>query len=168
MPSSIASPPDIAMHRRLFLTVVMALALSACAQAAPRDDAGNPLESLVVVTDTGEHAFWVEIADTEEERGRGLMFRDPLADDRGMLFQFPDMAERGFWMENTPSPLDIVYIDDQGRIVSIARHTTPFSRQVLPSYGAAKGVLEVRAGRTEEIGAEPGDVVRHPFFNNAD
>ena len=99
---------------------------------------------------------------------RVLMYREPLADDRGMLFQFPDMAERGFWMENTPSSLDIVYIDEEGRLVSIARHTTPFSRQSIPSYGAAKGVLEVRAGRTEEIGAEPGDVVRHAFFNNAD
>ena len=158
------------MHRRLLLTAALALALSgaACAQSAPMDEAGNPLEALTVVTDSGEHAFWVEIADDEAERARGLMYREPLADDRGMLFQFPDMAERGFWMENTPSPLDIVYIDDQGRIVSIARHTTPYSRQTIPSYGAAKGVLEVRAGRTEEIGAEPGDVVRHPFFNNAD
>ncbi|MFN3816044.1 DUF192 domain-containing protein [Brevundimonas sp.] len=158
------------MHRRLFLTAVVALALSAtaCAQAVPRDEAGNPLEALTVVTDSGEHAFWVEIADTDEKRARGLMFREPLADDRGMLFQFPDMAERNFYMANTPSSLDIIYVDDQGRIVSIARHTTPFSPALIPSYGAAKGVLEVRAGRTEEIGAEPGDVVRHPFFNNAD
>ena len=162
------------LHRRFLLSAAAALALTgtACAQnasqGAPRDEAGNPLEALTVVTASGEHAFWVEIADDEAERARGLMFRDPLADDRGMLFQFPDMAERGFWMENTPSSLDIVYIDDTGRIVSIARHTTPFSRATVPSYGPAKGVLEVRAGRTEEIGARPGDTVRHPFFNNAD
>lgn len=162
------------LHRRFLLSAAVALALTgtACAQnasqAAPRDEAGNPLEALTIVTESGEHAFWVEIADDEQERARGLMFRDPLPDDRGMLFQFPDMAERGFWMENTPSSLDIVYIDDAGRIVSIARHTTPFSRANIPSYGPAKGVLEVRAGRTEEIGARPGDTVRHPFFNNAD
>ncbi len=162
------------LHRRFLLSAAAALALTgtACAQnasqGAPRDEAGNPLEALTVVTASGEHAFWVEIADDDAERARGLMFRDPLADDRGMLFQFPDMAERGFWMENTPSSLDIVYIDDTGRIVSIARHTTPFSRATVPSYGPAKGVLEVRAGRTEEIGARPGDTVRHPFFNNAD
>ena len=162
------------LHRRFLLSAVAALALTgtACAQnasqGAPRDEAGNPLEALTVVTASGEHAFWVEIADDDAERARGLMFRDPLADDRGMLFQFPDMAERGFWMENTPSSLDIIYIDDTGRIVSIARHATPFSRTTIPSYGPAKGVLEVRAGRTEEIGARPGDTVRHPFFNNAD
>lgn len=161
----------MSLDRRFLLSLALTVALtgSACAQSsAPRDEAGVPLEALTVVTESGEHAFWVEIADNDEERARGLMFRPPLPDDRGMLFQFPDMAERGFWMENTPSPLDIVYIDDQGRIVSIARHTTPFSRQIVPSYGAAKGVLEVRAGRTEEIGARPGDTVRHPFFNNAD
>ena len=162
------------LDRRFLLTAAFGLALSsaACAQntssSAPRDEAGIPLEALTVVTDSGEHAFWVEIADTEQERARGLMFRDPLPDDRGMLFQFPDMAERGFWMENTPSSLDIVYIDDQGRIVSIARHTTPFSRATIPSYGPAKGVLEVRAGRTEEIGAKPGDRVVHPFFSGAE
>ena len=67
----------------------------------------------------------VEIADDEAERQRGLMERPPLADDRGMLFQFPDVRERGFWMRNTPSPLDIIYIDPRGRIVSIAKNAAP-------------------------------------------
>ena len=81
-----------------------------------------------------------------------------------MLFQFPDVAERGFWMHNTPSSLDIIYIDPRGRIVSIARNATPMSGDIIPSNGPASGVLELRAGRAAEIGAEPGDVVRHPFF----
>jgi uncharacterized membrane protein (UPF0127 family) len=82
-----------------------------------------------------------------------------------MLFQFPDVAERGFWMKDTPSSLDILYIDPAGRIVSIARHTTPYSQAIIPSNGGANGVLELRAGRSEEIGAQPGDVVRHSFFS---
>ncbi len=106
----------------------------------------------------------VEIADDEAERQRGLMYRQPLEDDRGMLFQFPDVAERGFWMHNTPSSLDIIYIDPQGKIVSIAKHATPMSDAVIPSNGPANGVLELRAGRSDEIGAKPGDRVRHPFF----
>ena len=106
----------------------------------------------------------VEIADDEPERERGLMFRPPLADDRGMLFQFPDSAERSFWMRNTPSSLDILYIDPTGSIVSIAHHATPYSEAPLPSNGAANGVLELRAGRAEEIGAKAGDKVVHPFF----
>ena len=104
------------------------------------------------------------IADDEPERQKGLMFREPLADDRGMLFEFPVAEEQGFWMKNTPSSLDIIYIDPTGKIISIASHATPFSEAVLPSNGAANGVLELRAGRTEEIGAVPGSTIKHPFF----
>jgi uncharacterized membrane protein (UPF0127 family) len=139
--------------------------LSACAGAgAPRDAKGDPLEPLTVTTASGEHRFMVEIADDDAERQRGLMEREPLADDRGMLFQFPDVAERGFWMRNTPSPLDIIYIDPRGRIVSIAKNATPNSDAVIPSNGPASGVLELRAGRADEIGARPGDRVSHSFF----
>jgi len=143
----------------------LALSLAGCAGAqTPTDAAGRPLEPLTIVTDTGEHKFLVEIADDDAKRARGLMFREPLADDRGMLFQFPVASEQGFWMRDTPSSLDIIYIDPRGRIVSIAKHTTPFSEVSIPSNGPANGVLEVRAGRADEIGAKPGDRVVHPFF----
>jgi uncharacterized membrane protein (UPF0127 family) len=139
--------------------------LSACAGAGtPRDAKGDPLEPLTVTTSTGEHRFMVEIADDDAERQRGLMEREPLADDRGMLFEFPDVAERGFWMRNTPSPLDIIYVDPHGRIVSIAKNATPYSEAIIPSNGPASGVLELRAGRADEIGAKPGDRITHPFF----
>ena len=154
------------LNRRGLLVALSGLVLlSACAGAgAPRDAKGDPLEPLTVTTASGEHRFMVEIADDDAERQRGLMERQPLADDRGMLFQFPDVAERGFWMRNTPSPLDIIYIDPRGRIVSIAKNATPNSDAVIPSNGPASGVLELRAGRADEIGARPGDKVSHPFF----
>lgn len=156
------------MIRRFGLLAALSglvLLIAACAGAGtPRDANGRPLEPLTVVTASGEHRFMVEIADNEAARQRGLMEREPLPDDRGMLFQFPDVAERGFWMRNTPSPLDIIYIDPHGRIVSIARNTTPMSDEIIPSNGPASGVLELRAGRADEIGARPGDRIRHPFF----
>lgn len=155
------------IHRRAALTAALAGAVLAagCARAAGPDAPGEPgLEPLEIVTGAGTHRFLVEIADDEEERSRGLMFRPPLPDDRGMLFQFPDEAERSFWMRNTPSSLDIIYIAGDGRIVSIAANTTPYSEAGIPSYGPARGVLELRAGRAAEIGARPGDQVRHPFF----
>jgi uncharacterized membrane protein (UPF0127 family) len=152
--------------RRLFLAgIISATSLTAaCAQSGPVDAHGRALEPLSVVTASGEHSFLVEIADDDAKRAQGLMYREPLADDRGMLFQFPRAAEQSFWMKNTPSPLDIIYINPQGRIVSIARHATPFSTAPVPSYGAANGVLELRAGRADEIGAKPGDEVKHSFF----
>lgn len=156
------------LSRRFLIvgTLAVGLTLSACSKpSGPVDEAGNPLEALTITTASGPHEFMVEIADDEPERERGLMFRPPLADDRGMLFEFPDSAERSFWMRNTPSSLDIIYIDPTGSIVSIAHHTTPYSDAQIPSNGAASGVLELRAGRAEEIGAKAGDKVAHPFFH---
>lgn len=151
--------------RRLLLSGLF-LALAGCAQGMdkPVDASGRPLEALSVVTASGTHEFMVEIADTDELRQRGLMFRPPLEDDRGMLFEFPTSREQSFWMRNTPNSLDIIYIAPNGRIVSIASHATPFSESPIPSNGPANGVLELRAGRAEEIGAKAGDMVRHDFF----
>ena len=154
------------ISRRILMAGILTV-LSACAPGAgkgPADAAGRPLEALSIVTATGTHDFMVEIADDEAERQKGLMFRPPLEADRGMLFDFDVAEEQGFWMKNTPSSLDILYIDPTGHIVSIASHATPYSEATLPSNGAANGVLELRAGRADEIGAKPGDTVRHPFF----
>lgn len=154
------------VSRRTALVVAMGLAVSACGGAnAPVDERGRALEELTIVTSTGEHEFLVEVVDDDAGRARGLMFRPPLEDDRGMLFEFPDVAERSFWMRNTPSSLDIIYINPQGRIVTIAKHTTPYSEEQIPSYGPASGVLELRAGRADEIGAKAGDQVKHNFFH---
>ena len=153
------------VRRSLLAGAAGAVLLSGCAGAGSATGPnGEPLEPLTVVTSTGEHRFMVEIADDDRERERGLMHRNRLADDRGMLFQFPDVAERAFWMHNTPNSLDIIYIDPYGRIVSIAERATPNSDDLIPSNGPAMGVLEIRGGRADEIGAKPGDRVRHPFF----
>jgi uncharacterized protein len=152
-------------RRAVLIAVAASFLMAGCAGAGGQTGPnGEPLESLTVVTSTGEHKFMVEIADDEMERQRGLMERPPLAEDRGMLFQFPDVAERSFWMHNTPSSLDIIYIDPRGRIVSIVKRAAPENDNLLPSNGPASGVLELRAGRSDEIGAKPGDRVRHPFF----
>lgn len=151
--------------RRGVAVLALGLTVSACAAGKQAvDERGRPLEPLSVVTQSGEHQFMVEIADDDSARARGLMYRPPLADDRGMLFQFPRASEQSFWMRNTPSSLDIIYIDPTGKIVSIARHTTPFSEAPIRSFGAANGVLELRAGRADEIGAKPGDQIKHNFF----
>lgn len=155
----------MSMRRAVLVGIAGLFIVAGCAGAGGQTGPnGEPLESLTITTTSGEHEFKVEIADDEAERQRGLMFRDPLPADRGMLFQFPDVAERGFWMRNTPSSLDIIYIDPRGRIVSIAPNAPPQSDAVIPSKGPASGVLELRAGRAAEIGAKAGDKVSHPFF----
>ncbi len=109
--------------------------------------------------------FKVEIAKTEAQREQGLMCRTGLSDDYGMLFEFGDSAERTFWMQNTLSPLDIIYIAPNGRIVSIQKDAKPLDETPLPSYGSASGVLEINAGLSEKLGLKAGDIVEHPFFH---
>ncbi len=108
--------------------------------------------------------FKVEIADDDAERQHGLMGRKSLAPDRGMLFDFQEEREQSFWMKNTLIPLDIIYIAEDGTIVSIAAMTTPMSEQSIPSNGPASGVLEIAGGRAGELGIAPGDKVSHRIF----
>jgi uncharacterized membrane protein (UPF0127 family) len=135
-----------------------------CANAEPKKPSALPVETVTVISKTGAHTFKAEIADDEAERQKGLMFRESMADTQGMLFEFPDVAERSFWMRNTYIPLDIIYIGPDGRIVSIAREARPFDETPLPSYAPATGVLEINGGLASRLGIEPGDRVEHPFF----
>jgi uncharacterized membrane protein (UPF0127 family) len=79
-----------------------------------------------------------------------------------MLFVFGHERERSFWMKNTPLPLDIIYIDDEGKVVSVAGRTTPYSTAAIPSHGPAKYVLEVNAGFAEQHGVRPGSRIELP------
>jgi len=143
------------------------LALGACAQPAPPSSGGAETletEELIVETANGPVRFTVEIADDDNERRRGLMFRESLADDRGMLFHFQQPEMASFWMRNTIISLDIIFIGLDGRILNIAERTTPYSEEGIPSAGLTRGVLEIRGGRARELGIRPGDRVRHRIF----
>ncbi|PVB63605.1 DUF192 domain-containing protein [Labrenzia sp. 011] len=131
---------------------------------ANAEDGVTPLrtESLVVRSGDREHNFEVEVAETDRQRAKGLMFREEMPADKGMLFVFAAEGDRYFWMKNTPLPLDIIYINAAGRIVSIAADTTPFSEDVIPSAGPAKFVLELNAGTSARLGIDPGDMVSSP------
>lgn len=107
-------------------------------------------------------SFAAEVVSTPEGRARGLMFREELAEQSGMLFVFDDAKPRTFWMKNTPLSLDIIYISHKGVICSIAKGTTPFSLDMIPSGCAAQTVLEVKAGDAERYGLRRGAAVRHP------
>jgi len=106
--------------------------------------------------------FYVEIADTEEERSQGLMFRENLEKNRGMLFIFEKEDEYPFWMKNTLIPLDIVWINKEKEVVFIGRNIQPCEKGECPTVmpgEKAKYVLEINAGTTEGIGLEIGDIL---------
>ncbi len=119
---------------------------------------------MSIASATGQHVFRVEMARTSEEQARGLMYRTDIPKDGGMLFA-PYPAEGGgpreasFWMKNTPSPLDIIFIREDGTIARIAENTVPFSEAQVPSGEPVAAVLELNGGRSAELGIAEGDKV---------
>jgi uncharacterized membrane protein (UPF0127 family) len=135
------------------------------AHCTARQPVLTPLQPLTV-THAGKTAkFMVEFADTEEKREYGLMCREALAPDRGMLFDFGGPTDDvAFWMRNTLIALDIIYIGPNGRIVSIARQVRPLDESPVPAGGTIRGVLEIASGRAAQLGLQPGDRVSHRIF----
>jgi uncharacterized membrane protein (UPF0127 family) len=138
----------------------------AYAQGIPGPQPTLPQSPLTI--DTGEEylRFVVELADDGFEQQRGLMFRQEVRPNEGMLFDFKIDAERAFWMRNTLVSLDMLFIRSDGVIHRIAANTTPLSDARVPSFGPVRAVLELAGGRAAELGIEPGDVVRHQIFGN--
>jgi len=101
----------------------------------------------------------LEFAETEESITQGLMFRQDMTDSQGMLFVFPSMEPRSFWMKNTYVSLDIIFVDNFNQIVSIQEKTKPRNTQSLPSEAPAQYVIEVIGGFCETYGIEKGDKV---------
>jgi uncharacterized membrane protein (UPF0127 family) len=136
----------------------MALALA----SAPAP--GADLHTVEIVSKTGVHVFSVELAATDAERARGLMFRKELPDGKGMLFDFEREQEVAMWMKNTLIPLDMIFITAGGRILRIAENTEPLSTRIIPSGGPVRAVLEVIGGTARKLGIAAGDRVAHPMF----
>lgn len=148
-------------HRSRVIASVLALlsffALSSGVRAA------DP-STLEIVSRNGVHVFAVELAVTDEERARGLMFRKEMPAGKGMLFDFKRDQEVSMWMENTYVSLDMIFIRANGRIARIAENTEPLSRRIFSSGGPVRAVLEVVAGTAKKLGLAPGDKVAHPMF----
>ncbi|MGA0600498.1 DUF192 domain-containing protein [Caulobacter sp. KR2-114] len=137
------------------------------ADGAPCTAGQKPLrtEPLQIATARGRYRFTVEMADTDVTREIGLMCRTAVAPEAGMLFDFKTPQEVSFWMRNTITPLDMLFIAQDGRIISIARNAIPENEAPIPSGGPIRGVLELRGGRAAEIGAAPGDRVSQRIFH---
>jgi uncharacterized protein len=123
-------------------------------------------ETLEIASRTGVHSFTVELAANDEQRARGLMYRKELPEGRGMLFDFHREQPIAMWMQNTYISLDMIFIRGDGRVLSIAENTEPFSTRVISSGGMARAVLEVIAGTAKKLGIRPGDRVSHPIFRS--
>lgn len=118
-------------------------------------------ERLVIETRNGPVTFSVELALTADDRATGLMNRQSMPADHGMLFRFDQTRQVLMWMKNTPLPLDMIFIDADGVIARIAEDTTPFSETIIPSVAPVRYVLELNGGTAAQRGIAAGDKVRH-------
>lgn len=112
---------------------------------------------VVIHSDRGPISVTVEVVDTPDARAHGLMYRNDLPLDAGMLFIFPTESEQRFWMKNTPLPLDMIFIGADQRIVGIVADTRPFTTNPLGVSGPSQYVLEVHAGFCAKHGIASGN-----------
>lgn len=145
------------MAVRLAVFALATLFLAACSNAESK---------LILHTAKGQFAFTIEIADDGAERAQGLMFRDHLAADAGMLFDYHEEQLASFWMQNTLIPLDMIFIGADGIVKNIHVNARPLDTTSIPSKFPIRFVLEIPGGRSTEIGLAVGDRMEHPLVGS--
>jgi uncharacterized membrane protein (UPF0127 family) len=147
----------------LLLIGAMSPACSSNSGAAPsaieRSPAGLDQVPLIIHSKGKQHRFTVEVARSPEEQAQGLMHRQTLGPDRGMIFPMEPARPASFWMKNTLIPLDMIFIRADGTISSIIEETVPLSLEPNVSTEPVAAVLEIAGGRAAELGLQPGDKV---------
>jgi len=157
--------PNLNAHTITRLAFAVLLVAAAAYLVASSEIARSAEKQIVeIASKTGVHVFSVELAVTDEERARGLMYRRSVPDSYGMLFDFKRDQEITMWMKNTYVSLDMIFIQSDGRIRRIAENTETESEKIIPSGGKVRAVLEVVAGTARKLGIEPGDRVASPIF----
>jgi uncharacterized membrane protein (UPF0127 family) len=145
---------------RLWQVVTLAVMVWAGASS----HAASADQTLEIASKSGVHVFTLELAATDAERSRGLMFRKSLPAGHGMLFDFKQDQVVGMWMRNSYVSLDMIFIRADGTIARIAQNTEPLSERVISSGVPVRAVLEVVAGTSRRLGLAAGDRVAHPMF----
>ena len=113
----------------------------------------------------GKARFRVELADTPEERGKGLMFRDSMSSGAGRLFVFESPREVAFWMKNTLIPLDMIFASPEGRVARIHENAVPHDETLIPGGDGIQYVLEINGGLARRLGIGEGAELRHPAMD---
>ena len=144
------------VRSRPFALVVVLFALLGCTR-------GGPCVAIVAPDGTTRATVAIEVANTTEQRERGLMFRKHLDDDAGMIFVFPDSQPRDFWMHNTEIPLDMMFADSSFRVTGIVADAKPETDTLRGVDGPSQFVLEVNGGFCARHQIKPGD---HFNFQN--
>ncbi len=167
---------EFATHRRssrivrrplLFLLLTLNFARPAWAVDTTQAQPELPKEKLVIVTRDGvPHEFNVEMALTPDQQTVGEMFRPTVPEDGGMLFDWGAPRETQMWMRNTVAPLDMIFINADGSVRSIAENAVPYSLATIDSRGKVRAALELAAGTAARLDIRVGDTVKQRIFGN--
>jgi uncharacterized membrane protein (UPF0127 family) len=160
------------MKRRYVLALLGAFVARAALPAQEPEPTGPqpelPKEKITIVTRDGQkHVFNVEMASSYAQQLTGLMFRKSVPEDGGMLFDWHQPRVSGMWMKNTLVPLDMIFINQDGTINTIAEDTVPESLTPIYSQGPVRATLEVAAGTTKRLNIRVGDKVEASIFKSA-
>ena len=156
------------LHFGSILLVFCLFLLISCKEAAQKQAIETPevtftkegeLSLYSIANDTVLSQLDIEIAETDYETQTGLMYRSGMADNQGMLFIFKDVRMHSFYMKNTEFPLDIMFIDDQNKIVSLKENAQPLDESGISSVYPVRYVLEVNAGLSQKLGIAVGDSI---------
>lgn len=124
-------------------------------------------DQLIIQNAAGKkHAFKIELAITQDEMAKGLMFREKLEEGAGMLFIHNRVQEVSMWMKNTKIPLDMLFIDNSGKILHIVENARPFEEKMISSRYPVRAVLELAAGEVAKRGIAVGDTAFNSYFGN--
>jgi uncharacterized membrane protein (UPF0127 family) len=124
----------------------------------PCPNVGLKTETATFVTDKGKFKYKLEIAASADQQQCGLMYREKMPQTAGMVFPFDPPRPTTFWMENTILPLDLIFVGADNRVLNVLPGK-PYSRDLIPSNGAAAAVIELNLGEAARIGLKPGDKV---------
>ena len=134
------------------------------------DGAAQPTfakDKLTLVTAAGSHVIAIEIAESDAAKSLGLMYRQTVPPDTGMLFPYDKPQELTMWMRNTYASLDMIFIKPDGTVHRIEYGTEPLSEKVISSRGPVIAVLELAAGEAKRLGLTAGDRVEHTTFRRS-
>jgi uncharacterized protein len=154
------------LMRRGLLVLPVLLAMLLSGRAGDAQSQSNAAAVLIIVSASGPHSFNVELAETPAQMEQGLMFRRELAPDAGMLFDFKQPTMATMWMRNTLIPLDMLFVDAQGRIVNIHERAVPQSDAIIAAAAPARAVIELNGGTAARLDIKPGDRVLFPIFGS--
>lgn len=147
------------LYRVVALVMVMFIGAASSVIAACQADA------VTLKNDQTEIRFTIELAQTPEERSRGLMFRDFMAQRAGMLFVFEHPQRVSFWMKNTLIPLDMIFTDRSGTVTHVHHGAIPGDETPIPGGDQVYATLEINAGLARRYGIAPGTVMQHQVFS---